>query len=218
LTLHALAVLSGIIAILSLVLASKNKIVLFLIFSIITGCFELTIPFLTPSQGVSIEKSPQKVSLKKPPNLVLCPVKFGKTHYLQLEKGNNIIKVMTRINIKNFGETTASNITYPNSFLKATFSAKKFKVDKLPSNETPILLPPSENFFYQPTIEIVDLPSEQLEKLLEEFNKDEFFVNLQFEAKYNQLGSNKYYAVSAEYKITKSYAMVLRYEEIMIKN
>jgi hypothetical protein len=102
--------------------------------------------------------------------------------------------------------------------LKATILAQEYEVNNLASTGTPSSLSPDEDFFYQQKIEIVDLSIEQVGKIIEEFNRDDLFVIFNITVKYNQLGTNKSYAVLAKYKITKSNAVYLNYEEFMTKN
>ncbi len=201
--LHALAILSGIIATACGLLSSSNKIVLFICFALVAGAFELTIPFVKTTQFAH----------QKPPHLVLNPAKLEKVPYLQYKKEKDKIKLIAQINIKNKGKTTATKIIYSNASIKATILKKDYKVEMSAPLGNPISLAPDEDYFYSQIIEIVNPTVEQIEKIIKEFEKEDFFVIFGVTVSYIDSNTLKNYTVSAQYKITKKVAFIIEYAE-----
>lgn len=201
--LHALAILSGIIAAACGLLSSSNKIPLFICFSLIAGAFELTIPFLKTTQFTH----------QKPPHLVLKPAKTDTVPYLQYKKEENKIKLIAQINIKNVGKTTATKITYSNTSIKAKILKQNYEVETPTPPGSPISLGPEQNYFYQQTIEIINPTAEQTKKIIEEFKKEDFFVIFDVTISYIDANISKQHTVSARYKITAANAFIIKYTE-----
>lgn len=107
--LHALAILSGIIAAVCAMVSSQNKVALFVCFSLIAGVFELTIQFIKP------ESNSSKAAI------IVFPSKYNYVFYWIQERSiQPIVEPSNRsdqpnsnelfLNIKNIGRIPCKNI------------------------------------------------------------------------------------------------------------